>query len=368
MAVPVARRNLFSEKARFAISVAGVAFAVLLILIVVALYRGWSRSGEVFEELPGQLWVTQAGTSDPFHSTSLLTEEDVVAVASAPGVEATVPVLSRQMNIPIGDGEESVRFMALAIPSAALLTPEMAEAYTPPPGEIVIERTLSRQTGLHEGDSLTVQGVALRVRDVRPKGGDVLSQFVFMNYADAERVFAVNGVVNYAMIIVEPGVEPGAVAAVISGENARVQVYTSGEFAGAVRKELDEAFIPVISILVLIGFIVGAAVVGLTIYTATIERAREFGVMKAVGASRGFLYRIVLSQSVILTAGGFLVGLAGALVVARFAEQVVPEFVTEFRPRDIAFVMIASVLMSVLASLVPVRRVNGIDPAMVFRA
>ncbi len=43
--VPLARRNLLAEKGRLAMSVGGVAFAVLLILIVVSLYRGWSDVG-----------------------------------------------------------------------------------------------------------------------------------------------------------------------------------------------------------------------------------------------------------------------------------------------------------------------------------
>lgn len=368
MTVPVARRNLLSEKGRFAISVGGVGFAVLLILIVVALYRGWSQAGEVFEKLPGEIWVTQAGTSDPFHSTSLLASQDVDFAASAEGVEAAVPVLSRQMNIPVGGGEESVRFMALAFPTGLQLGPELAAAYAPAPGDVVIEETLSRKTGLKEGDRLVVRGVDLRIADVRPRGGDVLSQFVFVNYADAERIFGVGEIVNYVMLTVRPGSSVDDVAAAVSEGNDRVKVYTSTAFAEAVRKELDEAFLPVISILVLIGFIVGAAVVGLTIYTATIERTREFGVMKAVGASGGFLYRIVLSQSAILTAAGFVVGLAAAVVIARLAEQMVPEFVTDFRARDVAGVLVAAGLMSVLASLAPVRRINGIDPALVFRA
>lgn len=368
MTVPVARRNLLSEKGRFAISVGGVAFAILLILIVVALYRGWSQSGEVFEKLPGEIWVTQAGTSDPFHSTSLLTSGDVGLAAATEGVDVAVPVLSRQMLIPIGDGEESVRFMALSLPAGLQLAPDAAAAYAPAPGEMVIEETLSRKTGLNEGDRLLVRGVDLRVGDVQPQGGDVLSQFVFVNYADAERIFGVGDIVNYAMLIVRPGSSVDEVAAAVSEGNDGVRVYTSTAFAEAVRKELDEAFLPVISILVFIGFIVGVAVVGLTIYTATIERAREFGVMKAVGASSAFLYRIVLTQSAILTAAGFVVGLAAAVLLARLAEQMVPEFVTDFRARDVAGVLVAAGLMSVVASLAPIRRINGIDPAMVFRA
>jgi putative ABC transport system permease protein len=60
-----------------------------------------------------------------------------------------------------------------------------------------------------------------------------------------------------------------------------------------VRKEIDDTFLPIIGIILYIGFVVGGAVVSLTLYTATIERFRDFGVMKAVCASAGFLYRIV---------------------------------------------------------------------------
>src|SRR3989304_2169467 len=111
--VPVARRNLLSEKGRFAVSVAGVAFAVLLILIVLALYRGWSQSGATFEELGGQLWTVQQGTSDPFHSVSLVERPDAEALADTDGVALVDPVLSRQMSFEAGGAEETVRLMAL---------------------------------------------------------------------------------------------------------------------------------------------------------------------------------------------------------------------------------------------------------------
>jgi putative ABC transport system permease protein len=196
----------------------------------------------------------------------------------------------------------------------------------------------------------------------------VISQFAFVNFADAERIFGVAGIVNYAMLIVDDAVPLDQVKQSVVAHDAKLQVYTASGFAEAVRKEVNESFIPIIAILVAIGFIVGSAVVGLTIYTATIERTREFGVMKAVGASPGFLYRIVLSQSLILTAGGFVVGLLAAMGTADLAARAVPEFATEFRASDMAVVLGAAALMALVASFVPVRRIVSIDPAMVFRA
>lgn len=365
--VPVARRNLLTEKGRFAISVAGVAFAVLLILTVLALYRGWSRSGETFEKLPGQLWVAQKGTSDPFHSLSLVEEDELAAISSLEGVEAVVPVLSRQMTFDAGGSEQTVRLMALGYPAAEPVSDEMRQKYLPERGKIIIESVLSRKTGLHEGDTARFGEVTLEVARVGPRTSEVLSPFAFVNFEDARRIFGVADVVSYGMVVVAGG-EASAVAAAIEEADPRLQVFTAREFARLVRKEIDESFIPVIAILVAIGFVVGAAVVGLTIYTATIERSREFGVMKAVGGSPGFLYRIVLSQSAIVTAGGFVVGLGGAVLLTRLAAEAVPEFATDFQARDIGFVLAAALAMALIASLVPVRRINSIDPAVVFRA
>lgn len=367
MSVPVARRNLLAEKGRFAISASGVAVAVLLILIVVALYRGWSQAGEVFEQLPGQLWVVQQGTSDPFHSISLLEPHDLQAVSEVPGVAATVPVLQRQMNIDVGEGEAAARLMALDI-DPVLIPAEERARFLPPPGAIVIEEVFSRKSGLHEGDQITVNGVSLTVAPVQPRGNDVIAQFAFVNFNDARKIFGVSDVVSYGMVVLADGVEAGAVQQEIATAHPGLKVYTREGFADSIRQQVNDTFLPVILILVIIGFIVGTAVVGLTIYTATIERTSEFGVMKATGASALFVYRIVLSQSAILTGAGFALGVLASLVTADLAERAVPEFATEFRMSDTAWVLAAAAFMGLFASLVPVRRINSIDPAAVFRA
>jgi putative ABC transport system permease protein len=71
---------------------------------------------------------------------------------------------------------------------------------------------------------------------------------------------------------------------------------------------VDETFLPIVSVLVVIGFVGGVAVIGLTIYTATMEKSREYGVLKALGASNGRLYRIVSHQALISGVLGYILG------------------------------------------------------------
>ncbi len=368
MGVPVARRNLFAEKGRFAISVAGVAFAVVLILIVLALYRGFSRSGQTFRELPGQLWIVQQGTTDPFHSVSLVSRGELADARGVDGVAAVVPVLSRTMEFTVDGKAESGRLLALDIDPSLPFPDDARRRFLPAQGSIVIDGILGAKTGLRANESAEFNGTPLVVGHVERSSAEAFSPFIFLNAADATRIFGRGDLVSYGMVILRPEAKPMDVARAIEARNPGLHVFTSSEFATSIRKEIDESFLPIISVLLIIGFVVGAAVVGLTIYTATIERSREFGVMKAVGGSAGFLYRIVLSQSSMLTAAGFAVGLAAAWGVAQLVRQLVPDFVTIFRAQDVIGVFAGAVLMALVASFAPVRRINSIDPATVFRA
>ncbi len=248
------------------------------------------------------------------------------------------------------------------------LPDETRRRFLPPERTIVIDGILSAKTGLSSGEAAEFNGTRLVVGHVEPASSEAFTPFIFLNAADAARIFGRDGLVSYGMVILQPEADPADVAQAIQARNPDVRVFTSNEFATSIRKEIDESFLPIITVLLVIGFVVGAAVVGLTIYTATIERSREFGVMKAVGGSAGFLYRIVLSQSSMLTAAGFIVGLVAAWSVAQLVREIVPDFVTVFRTADVIAVFGGTVLMALVASFVPVRRINAIDPAIVFKA
>jgi putative ABC transport system permease protein len=146
------------------------------------------------------------------------------------------------------------------------------------------------------------------------------------------------------------------------------EAHTAADFSRATRDLVSQGFLPVVGALVAIGFVVGGAVVALTIYTATIEKARDFGVLKAIGADDGFLYRIVLQQSLTIGAAGTVLGILASALAATLIRQRVPEFVTDLRALDAVAVFVTALLVSTVAALLPARRISRIDPAMVFRA
>lgn len=103
--VSVARKNLFHERGRIAISVAGVAFAVMLILFLAGVYAGFQESVTAYiEESGADLFIAQEGTTDMFHSFSIVPLNLSERIAAAPGVASVRPLITRQVEIHLDGG------------------------------------------------------------------------------------------------------------------------------------------------------------------------------------------------------------------------------------------------------------------------
>jgi putative ABC transport system permease protein len=120
-------------------------------------------------------------------------------------------------------------------------------------------------------------------------------------------------------------------------------------------------------LMVAIAFLVGTLVVGLIIYTATVERQREYGVLKAVGAHDTLLYGVVATQALLVTAVGAVAGLGFAFGAARLIMSLRPQFLITLEVATVIQTLLSSVVMALLAALFPAYIIAGVAPADVFR-
>ena len=118
---------------------------------------------------------------------------------------------------------------------------------------------------------------------------------------------------------------------------------------------------------VLIGVLVGMLIITATIYTATVEQLNSFAILKALGATRWQIWRVVLEQAVIQTVVSFGLGLAASLAL-NYAIETMSGIRALFPVPALAASLVAMVLLAVLGSLLSVRRALAVDPMLVFRA
>ncbi len=367
----IARRNLFSERIRLSIAIGGVALSVFLIMFLLSLYRGWSdKVGAFVEEVDVDIWIAREGTADFLSSASFLPTGGVDEnFAVLPSIERWSPLVVRPMSAKKGETEMDVTLVGYD-PDLGIGGPLRIEAGDPAPGpgEVIIDKVLTDRYGVQIGDMIRAAGKDWRVVGQASGGDFVAAQIIFVRLEEAQEALSMEGFATYFVLQMVPTADLDEFVTYFEGVQPGITAITREDFAEATRNRILDDVVPVLLAIVVLAFIVGLAVAGLTIYTATVEKLREYGILKAVGFKNTYLYRLVMEQSLVTGLLGFLAGMVLTLALSPVARDLVPQFVVLIRWQDIAVVGASTVLMSVIAGYVPVRRLATIDPTSVFRA
>ena len=375
----LSRKNLFSERTRLLISVGGIALSVFLISVLLSLYRGWSEKvGGFVEESDVDVWIGTIGTIDFLGAASFIPLDDTSAIESVGAIDEWSPIVVRPMQgiaIEMDGGERGdehkvdihlIGYDPATNMSGPLKVIEGKEV--PGVGEVIIDKAIKTRYGVGVGDQLDAGGVEWQIVGVSEGGDFVASQTVFVNLSEAQAALQMDNAATFLGLRLYRGFAPELVADEAEEKQPGVVAFTGDEFAEATRDRILDNILPILTMVLGLAFIVGLAVSGLTIYTSTIEKAREYGILKAVGFKNRYLYRLIFEQSLLTAAIGFVIGIGATFVFGPLAERLVPQFVTLIRWQDIAFVFGVTVVMALLAGYIPVRRLAAIDPTSVFKA
>ncbi len=367
----VARKNLFSERTRLAISVGGIALSVFLISLLLSLFRGWNEKvGGFVEEVQADIWIARDGTTDFLSAASILPlEEGSRGLSAAGDVERFSPLIVRPMSV-TKDGKTMDVQLVGYDPESGIGGPLRIEKgkHVPGPGEVIVDEALSRRYGVEVGD--TIGGGAFELKVVGKSSGSdfVAMQAIFVTLDQAQTMLEQEGFVTFFLLQLKDPERRDRVAPHLEALQPGIVAITSDDFAAATRERILGDLIPILTVVLVLAFIVGLAVSGLTIYTATVEKAREYGILKAVGFTNRYLYLVVFEQSLVTGVLGFLIGVGLTLVAGPFTQDLVPQFVVFVRWQDVLGVAGVTLIMVFLAAYVPVRRLAAIDPVAVFKA
>ena len=368
----IAWKNLLAEKARFGVPVVGVALSVFLIAFFLSLFRGFSDEiDDYIESVPADFWVVQQGTRD-FLGVSILaaTTADAIQEELGPGAEVN-SLLSRPTDILVDGKPVSVHIIGYET-AEGIGGPQVTDGKSiPGSGEIIIDKVLSQLEGIDIGDTVTIGEQEFEVVGLSKGSNLVFTQLAFLPIDEARATLGMEGITNFILVRLEdPGLEdPERVAAVqtaIRQSAPFTAAFPREEFVDTTRSELTRALVPMLAAVVVVGFIVGCAVVGLTIYTLTVERMREYGILKAVGHTNLDLFQIVVAQSLMASVIGFGVGVVLVLAAGRLMQLWLPQYATTLVLTDLVAVFGATMVMAILASFVPIRKLASLDPVIVF--
>ncbi len=362
----IAWRNLLKDKTRLALSIGGVALAVMLILLLNGFLNGmYAQISAYLDHEPGSLVIAQDGVRDLLGVTSQLPASMADSV-KARGAAKVVPILSQFVILDL-HGTKQPAYLIGYDPRIGGGPWRMAAGRAPRNDkEVVFDSILARRHELLLGDRVKIMDREFTVVGLSDGTNSWMTSFLFIRKTAAESLWRVPGTTSF--LLVTPSERLG-----IEGLRARLRSLSGIEVSPkreVIANDLAlfaKFFSAPLKLMVAIAFLVGTLVVGLVIYTATVERQREYGMLKAIGARNGVLYRVVTIQAVIAASTGSILGVAFAYGAAELIMNLRPQFLIVFEPIAVAESLLAGLAMALVSALFPARVVAGLAPAEVFR-
>src|SRR5262249_48726507 len=191
--------------------------------------------------------------------------------------------------------------------------------------------------------------------------------YVFTTLANARRLLAASPEqATYTLVRAAAGCDIEELRKALAARLPNAEVITHAEFR---KRSLDYwlfetgAGSALIAGAVL-GIIVGVVIVAQTLYASTKDHINEFATLRALGASAGYIHKVILTQAVLSAVGGYLLGIILSLAVIRLSRDTTLLIV--MTPK-LAFMLFAlTVGMCVFAAICAIFKVTRIDPAVVF--
>jgi putative ABC transport system permease protein len=371
---PLARRNLFHDKIRLTVTLTGIVFAVVLIVVELGLFVGFTvTTSSLVDHSGAELWVTSKHV--PYVELGVpFSERKLYQARAVPGVADAQKLIVRWTDWKRPDGrQESVQIVGIN-PDDPMPRPWNLVAGSvddlKKPDAVIMDEVYKEKLGVKElGELFEIRGKRARIvgftRGIR---SFTTSPYVFTTFKRAQEYASINDDQTvFILVKVAPGADLKQVQGSIAGSVKDVEVFTSSEFSRMTQfywMFTTGAGVAVLLAAVL-GLVVGFVVVAQTIYATTMDHLKEFGTLKAMGAPNRYVYKVILTQAAISAVMGYALGMVVSAFVVHASQKGGAAILLPWQMAVGMFFL--TLLMCTGAALVSISKVTRLDPAMVFK-
>ena len=358
----LAAANVMHRKTRTAVSVFAVAMEVAMVMLMVGMANG--TLGDIAERLQNvgaDVLLQPPDASLILGATSaVMPVKFVDLIKEIPGVKQVTPVLNWHVSQIRGESK-AVNLWAVDYPSFAGISGgfDMLQGRAlAEPDDLVMDSVLAAGTGTQVGDVLPMLNRSFRVVGIcRAGAGGRL-------YARIQDVQDAIGTPEKASFFLVKGTSSLEADKLTRRLQERFKGYKITPMAQVSQmmqtnavglKQFKEALT---GMAVVISFLV----VLLAMYTTIIERTREIGILRAIGASQSKVVQLVVAESALICLAGVLVGMGLAVAGRFYLPQVFPTLTVTLTREWAAIAGALGLLGGLLGSFYPAFKAARMDP------
>ena len=375
----MAIRNIFRQKTRTALTVLGIMIGIAAIVALGSISEGLRvEITENLEKSSGLITVIEKSDSGMIMSDmmkSKLSQETVNDVISIDGIEESAPIIYTMYNP--DDTVTSINSMLFIVGiepgKLSLYSTEMAELDEGEELEegdtdyAVLGWEAAEKLDVETGDTITIEGMDFQVKGVYEEiGSQQLDSLILITLESAKEAFETDEY-NMVMVLPEDIDEVEDLGTEIEDSVEGVSAITTAQFSRQISQIIDQISFFTIGIGAISAIVGGLGVMN-TMIMSVMERKREIGVLKAIGATNSYVLKMILIESGIISLIGGLLGLgvgyAASRVIGIMSEGTANAIVT---PRLAIYSMIFALFLGMVGGLYPARQASKLSPMEALR-
>jgi putative ABC transport system permease protein len=353
--------NLVHRPLRSLLSLTAVAIEVVMILSVTAIMLGMLNDSKARTNgIGADLMVRPANTS------YLVGVSGAPVSAKAAGVLARLPhvTVASPVTVQLTVGKSVENIFGIDYESFNDLKPFVFLSGTPfqHPFDVIVDDVFARSDkGYKVGDEIPLIGHPFRICGIvqHGKGGrkfislSTLDQLMGSDGKASIFYLKLDQMSNAALVEQEIKNTPGM---------AGYQVQTIQEIISQVTQNGLPGVKPAVNTVIGIACIIGFLVIFQSMYLAVMERTREIGILKALGASKGYVVSAILRESGMLAVGGLVLGIILSYVVRAFVTSKFPTIAFPITIHWVTWAAILSLVGAMIGAIYPAYMAASKDP------
>ena len=375
----IALKMLTGDRGKYYAIIFGVTFASLLIAEQSATFCGvMLRTTIQIRDMHGaDIWVMNPNVRY-VDDLKAISDNDVFKVRSVPGIAWAVNLYRGQGQAQLENGNyQGVILMGLDDSSLTgapvkMLVGKLGDLQNP--DAILVDEAGFHQMWprepLHTGKVIQMNDRrAVVVGIYRASQTFMTLPVIFTRFSQATLfVPPYRRLMPFVLAKCQPGESPAKVARRIEKQTRLQALSTQGFALHTMKYYLQHTGIPInFGTTVLLGFLVGCAISGQTFYLFTVENLKQFGTLKAMGLDDRRIVAMILVQALVVSGIGYGLGIGLATMFGIIAQRKLPMLAFFLPWQVLAITGIAVLLIALVASLISVRRVLVLEPAVVFQ-
>lgn len=384
----IARKNLLQDLPRFLVAQAGIMFAVSLVTIQTGLQRGFASSSSLLiDNSQADIWVASKKMVH-LELTLPLPFERLNQSQKVVGVEKAEALILQGMMW--RDRDENLGSITVVgfDPEAQLFSPwnvtqgklsDLKKPFSIMVDESSLENLNIKKIGdwgKLESHKAEVVGLTTGTKSL------VMGNFIFTSLENANtyinptlsklsepKKLSDTDSITFIIIRAKPGENLQSLKQNLEAALPNTRAFTRTEMAQQTQSYWQErsGIGYILGLGAVVGVIVGVVIVGQILYSSASDHIKEFGTLKAMGASDWVIYSVIVEQAVWMAILGYLPGIALCVGVASWtsATQAILILIT---PESALIVFGITVLMCIASAIFAIQKVTRVDPAIVFKS